>query len=185
MAGKRQFGSIRQLPSGRWQARYRDIDGELVAAPTTFPTKGDAGSWLAAAQTDRTRGTFVDHRAGEVRFEDWAQEWAATIVNLRESTTKRDLDYLKRYLLPAFGTLQLSAIDHIRVRRWVAQLSRAAWLRPPWSRRRRSWPRSCGWPWTPAAGGQPVRPGAVAEDRARHHALPRRRRGRRAGRRHR
>ena len=123
MPGKRQFGSIRQLPSGRWQARYRDVDGELVAAPSTFVTKGDAGSWLAAAQTDRTRGTFVDHRAGEVRFEDWAQEWAATIVNLRESTTKRDLDYLKRYLLPAFGTLQLSAIDHMRVRRWVAQLS--------------------------------------------------------------
>jgi len=24
MSGKRQFGTVRKLPSGRWQARYRD-----------------------------------------------------------------------------------------------------------------------------------------------------------------
>jgi hypothetical protein len=40
-----------------------------------------------------------------------------------ESTTKRDLDYLNRYLLPTFGALPLSAIDHMKVRRWVAALS--------------------------------------------------------------
>lgn len=50
MAGRRrQFGSIRRLPSGRWQARSRNTSGRLVPAPRTFATKetrlvGSAGS---------------------------------------------------------------------------------------------------------------------------------------------
>ena len=44
--GKRRFGSVRQLPSGRWQARY-STDGELLrTAPNTFRTKTDALLWL-------------------------------------------------------------------------------------------------------------------------------------------
>src|SRR5471030_434912 len=39
-------GSVRQLPSGRWQARYRD-GSALRSAPVTFDTKLDAGAWLA------------------------------------------------------------------------------------------------------------------------------------------
>jgi hypothetical protein len=27
MAGKRRFGRVRRLPSGRWQARYKGPDG--------------------------------------------------------------------------------------------------------------------------------------------------------------
>jgi hypothetical protein len=42
MSGKRQFGTVRKLPSGRWQARYRDESGQMFSAPSTFPTKTDA-----------------------------------------------------------------------------------------------------------------------------------------------
>ena len=40
----RSFGSIRKLPSGRWQARYRGPDGLLRSAPHTFARKADAAS---------------------------------------------------------------------------------------------------------------------------------------------
>ena len=35
----RTFGSLRQLPSGKWQARYRGPDGVMYTAPGTFPLK--------------------------------------------------------------------------------------------------------------------------------------------------
>jgi len=42
MAGKRRFGRVRRLPSGRYQVRYRGPDGIDRPAPETFRTKGDA-----------------------------------------------------------------------------------------------------------------------------------------------
>jgi len=48
------WGSLRKLPSGRWQARYPGPDGETYTARTdddkslTFLTKTDARTWLAA-----------------------------------------------------------------------------------------------------------------------------------------
>jgi hypothetical protein len=57
----RQFGTVRKLPSGRFQCRYWHL-GEQVAAPTTFTTKADANAWLAAVETDIRRGEHVDTR---------------------------------------------------------------------------------------------------------------------------
>ena len=53
--GRRHFGSVRKLPSGRYQARYWHAGAECVA-PSTFVTKADALAWLAAAETDIHRG---------------------------------------------------------------------------------------------------------------------------------
>ena len=47
---RREFGSVRQLPSGRWQARYPGVDGRLSpAAPC--PGRGNRGcrAWSASA----------------------------------------------------------------------------------------------------------------------------------------
>jgi hypothetical protein len=33
--GRRRFGAIRRLPSGRYQVRYRTVDGRDVTAPMT------------------------------------------------------------------------------------------------------------------------------------------------------
>lgn len=60
MTAKRQFGALRRLASGRWQARYRDGGGRMVTAPQTFRTKGDAGRYLATVEAGLARGTYVD-----------------------------------------------------------------------------------------------------------------------------
>ncbi|MGW0103211.1 site-specific integrase, partial [Nocardia sp. NPDC003354] len=36
---RREFGTVRKLPSGRWQARYLGPDGQRHKAPETFATK--------------------------------------------------------------------------------------------------------------------------------------------------
>ena len=68
MATRRRFGSVRRLPSGRWQARYWDAAGNRLTAPTTFATKTDAQRWLSAAETDMARGDWHDPRLGDLPF---------------------------------------------------------------------------------------------------------------------
>lgn len=46
MATKRKFGSIEQLPSGKWRARYSGPDGSAHKLPTTFLDYDDAAAWL-------------------------------------------------------------------------------------------------------------------------------------------
>lgn len=64
-ATKREsWGSLRKLPSGRWQARYPGPDGETYTARTeddrslTFLTKTDARRWLAAVHTKISLGQW-------------------------------------------------------------------------------------------------------------------------------
>ena len=77
MAGKRTFGTVRRLPSGRWQARYPDARGSMLPAPITFRTKGDAHRFLASVEADQARGLLVDPRAGLVTLATWSEQWLA------------------------------------------------------------------------------------------------------------
>ena len=43
---RRGFGSLRRLPSKRWQASYTGPDLARHVAPHTFQAKGDAEAWL-------------------------------------------------------------------------------------------------------------------------------------------
>ena len=64
MAGRRQFGSLRHLPSGRWQARYRLPSGETVPAPVTFPTKGGRGTVVGIGGNRSHPWTVVGPQSG-------------------------------------------------------------------------------------------------------------------------
>ena len=119
---RRQFGSVRRLPSGRWQASYWHL-GRRHIAEVTLLTKADANAYLAAMETQIRRGSWIDPWGAQIGFADWTEEWKATIVDLRPSTKARDLGYLQRYVLPRFGSLELGEIDHMMVRSWVAKLS--------------------------------------------------------------
>jgi len=49
---RRDFGALRQLPSGRWQASYLALDGLRRTAPSTFNTRADANAWLTVNQSE-------------------------------------------------------------------------------------------------------------------------------------
>lgn len=120
---RRPFGNVRQLPSGRYQARYQAPDGSEQIAPDTFTSRKLADRWLAAQRTDRERGVWIDDRLGRITFATWLARWRPTVVDLRPSTLARDDGYIERYLLPTFGTRQLAQIRNMHVRAWVAELS--------------------------------------------------------------
>ncbi|MFE3578967.1 tyrosine-type recombinase/integrase [Streptomyces vinaceus] len=120
MAGKRrQFGRVRKLPSGRYQARYLGPDGQLRPAPETFRTKRDADDWLADKQTEMRRGDWQDPDAGKVAFGPYAVAW----IKERELTsTTRQLygSLLKHHLEPVLGAVNLAEISPPLVRSWRA-----------------------------------------------------------------
>ena len=59
MPGRRRFGKLRKLPSGRYQASYLDPDGRRHTAPATFERKRDADHWLSATEIELMRGQWV------------------------------------------------------------------------------------------------------------------------------
>ncbi|MER5538663.1 tyrosine-type recombinase/integrase [Streptomyces mirabilis] len=116
---RRQFGRVRKLPSGRYQARYVGPDGQLRPAPETFRTKKDADDWLADKQTEMRRGDWHDPDAGKVAFGPYAAAW----IEERElTTTTRQLygSLLRHHLEPAFGAVNVAEISPPLVRRWRA-----------------------------------------------------------------
>ena len=85
-SGRRRFGRVRKLPSGRWQARYGTPDGRDHPAPGTFPTKTAADRWLAAVQTDIARGQWVDPRSRQLMLSAYADSWLPARTDLKIRT---------------------------------------------------------------------------------------------------
>ncbi|MFE9106664.1 tyrosine-type recombinase/integrase [Actinomadura geliboluensis] len=117
MAAKRRFGRIRQLPSGRFQARYLGPDGIERPAPNTFATKKEADRWLVLKEAEITRGEWVDPDAGRVPFEVFAKQWIDDRV-LKPRTEGLYRGLLRNHLIPTFGNYNLADIREADVRRW-------------------------------------------------------------------
>lgn len=126
----RQFGSIRKLPSGRYQARYRSPDtGELIPAPTTFTTKKTAAAWLADVQSDIERGRWKNpdqvaaeetaaaaERAEVLTVAQLADVWLETIPsdNHRVISASR----VRRFINPELGAIPITELTRERCEAW-------------------------------------------------------------------
>jgi integrase len=121
--GKRQFGSIRTLPSDRYQARYQDSYGYRHVR--TFTTKADANAWLSSEQTDRRRGLWVDPSAGDITFGEYAPTWLDQRFDLRPRTLELYEGLLRLHLMPTFEKIPLGDLSPAVIRNWHARLHRA------------------------------------------------------------
>ena len=120
---RRHFGSVRKLPSGRYQASYWQ-EGERHIAPDTFSAKGAAQAWLSAKETDINRGQWVDPSAGQIPFGDYATRWLDRQSHLRPRTLELYGYLLRDYLRPALGERPLSALTVTEVTAWHQGLAR-------------------------------------------------------------
>ncbi len=118
----RSFGTIRKLPSGRWQARYRGPDGLLRSAPGTFVRKGDAARFLVLTEAELLNGGWTDPEAGRVPFTGYAAVWITERAGLRPKTIDLYRYLLRRHLAPGFAVQSIAAISEADVRRWRADL---------------------------------------------------------------
>src|SRR4051812_32859568 len=123
VSARRQFGSIRKLPSGRWQVRHADPAGTRITVPTTFGTRGDASRYLARVQSDMERAQWRDPRAGRITFEEWATEWLAGNPAKRATTLARDTVVLQTHVLPLLRDRPLASITPAHIKGVVDAMS--------------------------------------------------------------
>lgn len=116
---------IRQLPSGRYQARYTGPDGIRHTAPVTFTTKTDAKAWLDDQERAARTGSWRDPRSGRETFGAYATRWI-TERDLKPRTRGDYQRILDKHLIPKFGTTPMAAITPTMVRSWYATLPKAA-----------------------------------------------------------
>ncbi|MFI6937407.1 tyrosine-type recombinase/integrase [Streptomyces sp. NPDC050287] len=121
MAGKRKsrrnFGRVRKLPSGRFQARYPGPDGVLRPADRTFATSTDADRWLAKKRIEIEDGRWLDPLEGQTTVRDWAARWLAAVSPQLKHKTQASYRSL---INPALGDRELSSLRPITVTEWVA-----------------------------------------------------------------
>jgi integrase len=118
-------GNVRQLTSGRWQARFRGPDGIMRPAKVTFDTKLDANAWLKAQARDVARGLWappapgVTRRTGDLRT--YAQTWLAG-RDLKPRTRAEYRALLDALILPGLGDVPLDRLTPTTIRNWHATL---------------------------------------------------------------
>jgi integrase len=130
--GKRQFGSIRKLPSGRYQARYTGPDGHMYAArrenggALTFQTRGDAQDWLSLRRSEILRNEWLPPaapKAAPVTVREFAEAWLGH-RDLEDRTREHYAQLLRDHVYPTFGSLPVPALTPAAVRTWHAALSK-------------------------------------------------------------
>lgn len=122
-------GTVRQLGSGRWQARFRGPDGVLRPASVTFDTKLDAGAWLKAQGADVDRGLWSapDENRTSTRLQT-LNDYAATWLDARELKPRTRHDYMALIaatMRDSIGEAPLDRITPTTVRNWYATLDPA------------------------------------------------------------
>ncbi|MGH3440023.1 MAG: hypothetical protein ACRDRN_26710, partial [Sciscionella sp.] len=137
---RRTFGSIRRLPSGRYQARYCGPTGESVSAPSTFVARIDAEAWLVAERKlveDPASWLPPLVRLEEARrqaeaakmpsFAEYAERWILNRRNsqgqpLRPLTRDKYRTSLRVHVYPTFAETPLNEITRAQVRSWYDDL---------------------------------------------------------------
>lgn len=127
----RSFGTVRKLPSGRFQARYWAPDGERRAArradgkPLTFGTKGDAEAWLSLRQAEILRHEWqppASSAARPVSLRTYADAWTAQ-RRLEDRTREHYEQLLRDHIYPALAEHSVSTMTPAEVRTWYSGLA--------------------------------------------------------------
>jgi integrase len=125
LRGRRRFGSVRKLRSGRWQVRYRSNDGVTHLAPQTFPTSTDAEKYLSTIESDMLRGDWLNPTLAKMTIEEWSERWLAGISHVKPKTLAYYRNGLNTHVLPRFGRRPAIAITPNDVRRMAADMAQA------------------------------------------------------------
>ena len=118
---RRTFGSVRRLPSGRYQARYTGSDGLQHTAPTTFSTKSDATVYLATQETDIVRESWKAPKHANVTLGEYGRTWIAQRP-IKPSTRERYRSAWNLHIDPLIGSLMIGDVSPAVVREWYAGL---------------------------------------------------------------
>ena len=120
---RRSWGALRELPSGRWQARYPDPDtGRLVPAAQTFSSKTAADRWLSRKRTEIDAGIATDDRAGNQPLSKFWPAYVRTWGGLAPSSKASYEAAWRLRIAPHFGDVKVRRIRPSDVDEWVSSM---------------------------------------------------------------
>jgi len=112
--------TIRQLPSGNWQALVY-VKGERI--PYTDPDRAVVERWANDQEAAKKNGRFRDPRRGRIKLSAWHEEWlkgrvVADLTEAREDSTWRV------WVEPRYGewTLEELEVGREDIKGWVKDL---------------------------------------------------------------
>jgi hypothetical protein len=112
-----------RTPSGRvklvtrYRVRYRDRNGGKHCE--TKNRLIDAERRTAEIELELATDRWRDPRRGDIRLEDWAEQWLPTRHDLRATTFNRLKLTMAKQVLPRFGATPLNKITNSAVRTWL------------------------------------------------------------------
>ncbi|MGI8815062.1 MAG: tyrosine-type recombinase/integrase [Pseudonocardia sp.] len=119
--GRRRFGWVRKLPSGRYQASYLGPDGQRRLAPETFARKGDADQWLSIVEGEIIRGEWSDPILGQVPFKEFGERWLKE-HRLGARAREEYWSLWHHHVEPFLGHIELAEISTGTIRTWRTAL---------------------------------------------------------------
>jgi integrase len=105
----------------RWQIKYRADDG--AQRSQSFATHDEALAFASRIDVALRDQTYVDSRAGQTPFGEYAERVFDSWLDLRPSSRARYRGMLDKMILPRFQRSQLAKIDRLALQGWIAKLS--------------------------------------------------------------
>jgi integrase len=113
--------TARHRQGKRWLARWVDHDGNERSK--AFDRKAEAQQHITSVTAALTTGTYADPRRAATTFATVAEEWFGSKSTLKPKTVAGYRGLLDVVVLPRWGHLKLSDIDHAAVQGWVTWLT--------------------------------------------------------------
>ncbi len=127
--GRRGFGRVEKLHSGRFRAAYTGPNGRLYRAPATFLARDDAIAWLSARRAEIAMEVWAPEvaaraasRRAQPTLREYGDEWLVDRKTrgreLRPTTRQQYRMLLEKFIYPTFGEVPIDRIDAADVNTW-------------------------------------------------------------------
>ncbi|MGH3635614.1 MAG: tyrosine-type recombinase/integrase, partial [Mycobacterium sp.] len=87
-----------------------------------FGRMADARAFKVEIERELIRGTYVDPRAGDITFKDYAEQWRTERADHRATTAKRAESLLRLYAYPHLSDLRIGAARKSDLKQFVRAL---------------------------------------------------------------
>ncbi|MEV0252943.1 site-specific integrase [Streptomyces sp. NPDC050732] len=108
----------------RYRARYVGPDGTEQSKSFPDRQKGLAEKWLTRVKADMDTGQFIDPKAGQITFREYAMKWLAgltTDLGSQEVVDRR----IRLHAIPYLGTRPMGSFKPEHMRTWLNTLTLA------------------------------------------------------------
>jgi integrase len=117
---KRVYGDGRV----RWRARYPDpTRGGKKQVERLFPARREAERWLTSQKAAVQRGEHIDPKDNQRRFEQVAEAWRETWLDLEPKTQAGYRAILNRHVLPRWTGVRIGAVSPEAIQEWINELA--------------------------------------------------------------